>query len=265
MDISHVLQCPISLALLQNPGILPCGHTFESSLLDEMQKQKRGASSNCPLCRQPFSRYFPNIIVKQLLERNGAFTVPRVQKQESVVENKKRSRIFHFSDGKRYEGDFLDGKFHGKGIYTIPDGGRFEGDFVDGKIHGKGIRHFPDGKRYEGDFVQGKIDGKGIIRFPDGGRFEGDFVDGKFHGKGIYNFPDGKRYEGFFENGKLTGKGMLNFPNGGRYEGDFLDGKMHGKGIRVFPNGTRYDGYFEEGFCVRNINMLSRKKQKCIS
>jgi hypothetical protein len=42
--------------------------------------------------------------------------------------------VFTWSDGSKYEGDWKDGKRHGKGIhgihgYTWSDGSKFEGDW----------------------------------------------------------------------------------------------------------------------------------------
>jgi hypothetical protein len=41
------------------------------------------------------------------------------------------------NEGKEYEGDFVDDKKHGMGIYKW-DGHVYEGDFADNKMHGKG-------------------------------------------------------------------------------------------------------------------------------
>ncbi len=37
--------------------------------------------------------------------------------------------MFYFSDGRIYEGDFLQGKKHGKGRYFWPNGQVYEGEF----------------------------------------------------------------------------------------------------------------------------------------
>ena len=47
----------------------------------------------------------------------------------------------------RYEGDFIDGKKHGRGIYTVPNGNRFEGDYLDDKRHGPGIMTYANKDR----------------------------------------------------------------------------------------------------------------------
>jgi hypothetical protein len=102
-----------------------------------------------------------------------------------------------------YEGELINSKPNGKGVFKFNDGGRYEGDFVDGKFTGKGVMlyTFPSsGYRYEGDFVDGNRHGKGVYTFPSGKKYIGDFVDNDIHGFG----------EMFDENGKLIEKGRWN-------------------------------------------------------
>ena len=47
----------------------------------------------------------------------------------------------------RYEGDFRDGKKHGRGIHTWPNADRFEGEWRNGKMTGRGIYNFASGAR----------------------------------------------------------------------------------------------------------------------
>ena len=47
--------------------------------------------------------------------------------------------LVKFDDGNAYEGEWLNGKKHGHGIYTWTEGHRYEGDWRDGKRHGQGI------------------------------------------------------------------------------------------------------------------------------
>jgi hypothetical protein len=49
----------------------------------------------------------------------------------------------------RYEGETLDGWYHGKGKYYYANGSVYQGDFYKGEFHGEGIITYPNG-------VQGK-------------------------------------------------------------------------------------------------------------
>jgi hypothetical protein len=64
--------------------------------------------------------------------------------------------------------------------------GCYEGDIVNGKPHGKGVYYDPQEETYyNGDFVDGKMTGKGrYAAVTCQYVYEGDFVDGEFHGKG---------------------------------------------------------------------------------
>ena len=41
---------------------------------------------------------------------------------------------------------------HGQGTWTHPDGRKYVGEYKDGKIHGQGTFTFPDGRKYVGEF-----------------------------------------------------------------------------------------------------------------
>lgn len=112
---------------------------------------------------------------------------------------------FIYTDGARYDGDFVSGKFNGKGVYSWVSGERYAGDYVDGKRNGKGIFTWADGARYEGDYVDGKRTGKGIFTWPNGNRYEGDYVDSKREGYGILYFRDGTTQSGRWSNDKYVG------------------------------------------------------------
>ena len=90
-----------------------------------------------------------------------------------------------YANGDRYEGDFINGMFHGKGVFIWANGDRYEGDFFLNKRTGKGIYLWASGESYQGDFVDGKLDGWGIYTWPDGAYYEGEFINNE-RGNGIY-------------------------------------------------------------------------------
>ena len=70
---------------------------------------------------------------------------------------------------------------------------QYEGEFLDGKRHGKGVFTFANGKgTFEGDFAMGKAHGDGVFTWPDGASIKGHQWDGKFEGRVQFGWPDGK-------------------------------------------------------------------------
>ena len=63
--------------------------------------------------------------------------------------------LYIWKDGERYEGQWQDGKFHGKGIKTLPDGTIFDGDWEEGRPVGQGMCKYPDGAKYTGSWLNG--------------------------------------------------------------------------------------------------------------
>ena len=61
----------------------------------------------------------------------------------------------YYSNGNiKYEGDWIVGKFEGKGKYIWENGEYYIGQEKNGLRHGKGIEYYSNGKiRYKGNFV----------------------------------------------------------------------------------------------------------------
>ena len=173
------------------------------------------------------------------------------------------------SFGNRYEGQYLNGKRHGKGriefangykyigdwaddtptgfgTFIWTNGDYYEGEFEKGQRHGKGSYYFANGDKYVGDWVEDKKHGLGASSLAVG-RYEGEFVDDKMHGKGVFYFADGSSYQGEWIDNKQDGHGIFIWINGDRYEGGFKDGKLHGKGSYYFGNGNKFTGEWIDG------------------
>ena len=162
--------------------------------------------------------------------------------------------IVEWADGDRFEGQYRDGKVHGRGRYSWKGTGeytgregRHEGQWRDGKAHGHGVKVWPDGGRYEGQWRDGKQHGRGTYTWPNGNRYQGQWRDGKRTGYGTYTRASGDRYEGEHRDGKAHGRGTETWSNGDRYDGEFRDGKAHGYGTYTWADGDRYEGEYRGG------------------
>ncbi len=120
-------------------------------------------------------------------------------------------------------------KFSGEKTLILPDGKKYEGEFINGKRHGFGKLIYPDGLEYEGDFIDDRQEGYGTYIFPDGRRYVGQFDAGKRNGHGTLTSPDGRMYTGQWKDGMITGYGTLTYSDGTIKTGRWLDGVFLGK------------------------------------
>jgi hypothetical protein len=185
------------------------------------------------------------------------FIFRKIRNKSSNQSNDKFARFTgksteSFSDDAVYEGDFVNGCWHGKGKVISADGVVYEGDFVKGTPHGKGKMIYINGDVYEGDFVESAPQGKGKYTQAQANGFvyEGDFVEDERHGKGKIIYINGDVYEGDFVKGKCHGKGKATWAEDGCiYEGDYVEGIRHGKGKLIWLDGSVYEGdFFNDNF-----------------
>ena len=175
-------------------------------------------------------------------------------------------------DVEKYEGEWKDGKRHGKGIYTWPDGGKYDGEWEDGEIHGQGILVLSDGYTEEGEFSDNELiigtvtwpngekafldgskgfssivegedgNGKGFKQYPDGSSYSGEWKDGEYQGHGTFIHSDGSLEKAQWHEGKKQGEGKVLQVNGISYEGNFENDKRHGRGYYRIPGRSMYEG-----------------------
>jgi len=151
-----------------------------------------------------------------------------------------------WTNGDKYDGEFVAGLMHGKGEFVSTYSGTYKGDYVSGRMEGRGLLAYPDGSRYEGEFLGNKFQGKGTLTSPHGDIYQGDFEKNKMHGSGKWVFADKSIYIGQVTDGVIQGKGELQRPGGEKYTGDFVAGKMHGQGVFDDGKGNRYSGQFQD-------------------
>ncbi|KAH3722808.1 2-isopropylmalate synthase [Pelomyxa schiedti] len=196
------------------------------------------------------------------------------------VDNAKQPDI-----GGVYTGRLVNNKRDGKGKVTVQgeDGQHtYDGEWSDGKMHGRGLRTRPDGSTYDGEWNNGCEDGWGVSHTPDRGWYEGLWRDG-FWSRGAWHDPNGvnvKEGEWMWDAGaksyKMHGwavwrkKEMVKGDDGRSYteevakapkppprctglmvtvyEGEWNNDQMHGHGMWRSPEtGTIWCGEWDHG------------------
>ena len=134
------------------------------------------------------------------------------KKNKSIFQGKftSKEKVLDKYVSYKYMGDLKNKKHptpHGIGIATWSDGRKYEGEFKNGSFHGKGtwINPWIYGKKgkYIGEFKNGIAQGKGtwINPYDKDGKYVGKFKNNVPHGKGIW-IKRGKTYlKGIWKNG----------------------------------------------------------------
>ncbi|XP_048389988.1 alsin isoform X5 [Stegostoma tigrinum] len=167
----------------------------------------------------------------------------------------------------------------------------YEGRWLAGKPHGKGVLQWPDGRMYTGDFRNGLEDGYGEYIIPNkalkkNDHYQGHWREGRMHGHGIYKYATGEVYEGCFQDNMRHGHGLLrsgkltssspsmfigqwaqdkkmgygvfdDITRGEKYMGMWLDDIRHGNGVVVTQFGLYYEGTFSSNKMVGSGILLS--------
>ena len=147
--------------------------------------------------------------------------------------------------------------------------GIFEGQYKDGRPHGRGILTFSNGDRYEGGFLDGKIDGRGTMFLSNGDIYADADLGGVFDGRGIqgcgiYVGANGDRYIGEFKDSRFNGRGTYEWKNGrgatcGWQAGESVEGTCIAH--EAVGIGKRYKG---DGVCTSlgDNNLLNMEKSR---
>ncbi|KAK2618167.1 membrane-binding protein [Leptospira interrogans] len=145
---------------------------------------------------------------------------------------------FICSDQETYEGNLKDSKPHGFGIQSFSNGTRYEGEFKEFEFDGKGKLTWNTGANESYTECT----------------FQGTFKQSQKIGKGSYSCNNGEKFEGLYLEDKPNGKGKLIYSDGSKYEGEFKDGFPHGNGTEYDSEGKiSKTGIFKNGYKYFNI------------
>jgi hypothetical protein len=157
-----------------------------------------------------------------------------------------------YFNSKLYEGEWLNGKFNGRGIFYRYNYIVYEGEWQNGLCHGKGIGFSDINKYYVGEWQNGFYHGQGTYFINNNKSYEGEWEYELYHGKGVsYGNDNIKLYDGEFKKGMRHGYGIIyNKDNKKSYEGEWQNGLKYGNGIDyyIFSKDIKcYEGEFIDG------------------
>ncbi|MFZ5572048.1 MAG: hypothetical protein ACOZF0_16740 [Thermodesulfobacteriota bacterium] len=160
-----------------------------------------------------------------------------------------KCRVLDPDIAQEYKGECKDGLANGKGLAKGKD--TYEGEFLNGKPHGKGTYSWHNGDVYKGDWVEGMRSGWGTLKRPNGAYYEGEWKNGNREGNGAYRWQNGAYYEGEWRNDVRHGNGIYFGSDNSYYKGEWRDGLQHGRGLYRWPDGTYIKGKWEGGKNIR--------------
>ena len=100
----------------------------------------------------------------------------------------------------------------GMGRYIFPNGTIYEGEFVNGYFHGVGSITWNDGSYYHGDWQENQRSGVGVLYYNayDDIEYVGNWESSLFNGEGIYRFPNGGTWNTIWLKGTYNDGNVVN-------------------------------------------------------
>ncbi|XP_017557690.1 alsin isoform X3 [Pygocentrus nattereri] len=234
-----------------------------------------------------------NQTVEQALSGAGLDTSGAVMRADPPISRTASYTFYKDSrlKGATYEGRWVVGKPHGRGVLKWPDGRMYTGTFKNGLEDGYGDYIVPNktlnkNDYYQGHWKDGKMHGFGTFRYATGEVYEGSFQDNMRHGHGMLRsgklnstspsvfigqwlhdkktgygvFDDitrGEKYMGLWQDDQRQGNGVIVTQFGLYYEGAFSNNKMMGTGVLLSEDDTTFEGDFSDDWTLSGKGTLT--------
>lgn len=152
---------------------------------------------------------------------------------------------------------------NGTGEVHYSTGKVYQGQFKNGRMHGKGFMRMDNGDAYDGQWVNDKKEGFGYYESEaNGWNYKGQWLDNRFHGTGVYKTDEGLIYEGNFKDDAYSGYGEIVYPypeDGDEgsylaYYGEWEEDEHVGWGFVMYRDST-----FEGGIWAGSAELDSSK------
>ncbi|KAJ8410132.1 hypothetical protein AAFF_G00211730 [Aldrovandia affinis] len=180
--------------------------------------------------------------------------------------------VLKWPDGRTYIGTFKNGLEDGFGEYLVPNKAfnknhHYHGHWKEGRMHGFGTyrcgEEYASGEVYEGSFQDNMRQGHGMLRSgkltsSSPSVFIGQWLQDKKTGYGVYDdITRGEKYMGMWQEDQRQGNGVIVTQFGLYYEGAFNNNKMMGMGILQSEDDTAFEGEFSEDWTLNGKGTLT--------
>ncbi|CAI9597432.1 unnamed protein product [Staurois parvus] len=183
--------------------------------------------------------------------------------------------VLKWPDGRVYDGEFRNGLEDGFGKYIIPKKSLkkedcYLGHWKDGKMCGQGTFCYANGEVYEGCFQDNNRHGHGLLRSgkltsSSPSMFIGQWVMDKKTGYGVFDdITRGEKYMGMWQDDLRQGNGLVVTQFGLYHEGAFSVNKMMGCGVLLSEDDTVYEGEFSDDWTLNGKGVLRMSNGDCI-
>ncbi|XP_077175277.1 alsin isoform X2 [Paroedura picta] len=176
--------------------------------------------------------------------------------------------VLKWPDGRMYSGMFRNGLEDGHGEYKVPNkmlnkSDHYVGYWKEGKMCGQGVYSYATGEVYEGSFQENMRHGHGLLRSgkltsSSPSMFIGQWVMDKKTGYGVFDgITRGEKYMGMWQDDLCQGNGVVVTQFGLYYEGAFSSNKMMGTGVLLSEDDTVYEGEFSDNWTLNGKGTLA--------
>ncbi|KAI4876025.1 hypothetical protein NFI96_002868 [Prochilodus magdalenae] len=176
--------------------------------------------------------------------------------------------VLKWQDGRMYTGEFKNGLEDGYGDYIVPNknlnkNDHYQGHWKDGKMHGFGTFRYATGEVYEGSFQDNMRHGHGMLRSgklnsTSPSVFIGQWLHDKKTGYGVFDdITRGEKYMGLWQDDQRQGNGVIVTQFGLYYEGAFSNNKMMGTGVLLSEDDTTFEGDFSDDWTLSGKGTLT--------
>lgn len=160
-------------------------------------------------------------------------------KNRDVIRDKSK-KVFPFVSGSHYKGGWNLDKKDGFGIQINPDDTKYEGEWRNNKYDGRGTlwvkKNNAYARQYVGGWRDGNMEGQGVYYFDNGEIYRGGWLRNKKSGEGRLDYVNGDNYIGEWANDVQEGFGAMNYANGNIFEGLWSNGKKEGPGLFFYAS-----------------------------